>query len=114
MTRHLLDIDEWSGAVETAEYDEGEDVLIVHREVNVQPIIDNNKELANHGVWNDREQAKLDGPEMRLAASIPVDVAYLWLQKYGVRAWLKEDWPAVKRLLNDIEWQHLRTRNFVI
>ncbi len=112
MTRELLDIDPWSGAVETAEYDETEDVLIVHREVDVQPIIDNNKELANHGVWNDR--AVGDGPEMRLAASIPVDVAYLWLQKYGVRAWAKEDWPAVKRLLNDIEWQHLRTRKFVI
>ena len=112
MNKILLDVDPLSGAVETAEYDEGEDVLVVHRSADVQPVIDRNKELANHGTWHDR--APSEGPDMRLAASIPIEVAYLWLQRYGVRAWLKADWPAVRRLLNDGEWRYLRCREFVI
>jgi hypothetical protein len=113
MTPVLLDIDPHSGAVETFDYDDGEETIVIRRQCDVAPIIDRNKALANHGVWDDRSHG-VDGPDLRLAASIPIDVAYLWLQRYGVRAWLKEDWPKVRRLLNDGEWQYLRVREFVI
>lgn len=106
----FLDADPLSGAVSTIEVDEASDLAIIKRVADVQPIIDHNKELLNHGTY-ERAPGDLD---MRLAASIPVDVAYLWLQKYGIRAWAKEDWPGVKRLLNSNEWRYLRTNELYL
>lgn len=103
-----FDYDPLSGAVSTFEHDESEGRIIIHRAADVQPVIDRNKELANHtDGWNAAR-------DMRLAASIPIDVAYIWLRRYGVRAWRKEDWPAVRRLLNDGEWRYLRTNHFML
>jgi hypothetical protein len=100
----FLGRDPLSGAVETFDYDESDDLCIVRRTCDVQPAIDRNK------------RAHLDGDgrtgDMRLAASIPVDVALLWLQQYGVSCWKAEHWPAVKRLLNDPDWRHLRPTSF--
>ena len=106
----LLDTDPLSGAVETIEVDEANDLAIIKRVADVQPIIDRNKALANHGT-HQKTPGDLD---MRLAASIPVDVAYLWLQRYGIRAWAKEDWPGVRRLLNSNEWRYLRTNGLYL
>lgn len=107
----LLDIDPHSGAVESFDYDDNTDTAILRRSADVQPIIDRNKELANHGP---RDAVHGDRLDMRLAASIPIEVAYLWLQKYGICAWKKEHWEGVKRLLNDSEWRYLRCREFII
>jgi len=111
MTKFFLDYDPLAEAVETFEYDEGEDRIIVKRTADVQPQIDFNKYRANHtdgwvrdGIGDERN--------MRLAASIPIDVALLWLQQYGVSCWKSEHWPAVKRLLADPDWRYLRTGSF--
>lgn len=100
----FLGRDPLSGAVETFEYDEAEDLCIVKRTADVQPVIDRNKSyhLESDGRTGD----------MRLAASIPVDVALLWLQRYGVSCWRADHWPAVKRLLEDPDWRYLRPTSF--
>jgi len=41
-------------------------------------------------------------------------IALSKLQRYGVRVWDKNHWPAVRRLLNDSEWRHLRCQHFII
>lgn len=104
-----LDTDPLSGAVSTFDYDENEQTAIIRRVCDVTAIIDNNKELANHtDGWIG------EGRDMRHAASVPIDVAYLWLEKYGVRAWRKEDWPFVRKLLNSNEWRYLRVQEFML
>jgi hypothetical protein len=45
----------------------------------------------------------------RKVASIPNAVAMIWLTRYGVDVFKKDHEPAVRRLLNDPEWRHLRT-----
>jgi len=104
----ILDIDPLSGAIETFDYDEASDTIIIRRRCDVQPVIDRNKELASErdGGWVGK------GRDVRLAASIPVEVAYKWLNELGVSVWKKEHWPAVRKLLNSNEYQHLRTNHF--
>jgi hypothetical protein len=104
----ILDIDPLSGAIETFDYDEASDTIIIRRRCDVQPVIDRNKELASErdGGWIGK------GRDVRLAASIPVEVAYKWLNELGVNCWKKEHWPAVRKLLNSNEYQHLRTNHF--
>jgi hypothetical protein len=103
----FLDRDPLSGAVETFDYDEADDRVVIKRRADVQPAIDANKGYHLHGDgWVGQ------GRDMRLAARIPVDVALLWLQQYGVSCWKAEHWPAVKRLLEDPDWRHLRPTSF--
>jgi hypothetical protein len=105
----FFDYDPLTGAVETFDYDESSDTAIIHRSADVQPIIDRNKALANHtDGWTSAEK------DMRHAASIPIEVCLLWLQRYGICAWKKEHWPKVRQLLNDNEWRYLRTNEFII
>lgn len=106
MTAIFWDRDPDTGAVETFEFDESADSFAIGRHsLDLQPVIDRNKAWANH------VEQKGD---MRLAASIPVDVVYEWLQKYGVRAWDKNHMPAIRRLLNSNEYMYLRTSNIML
>lgn len=105
-----LGIDPHSGAVETFEFDDETETAIIRRRADVQPIIDANKEAANHGTIAPAK-GELD---MRLAARIPIEVAYLWLQRYGICAWKREHWDKVKRLLNDGEWRYLRVNSMIL
>lgn len=103
----FFDVDHATGAVETFHFDESTGDWAIERVADVQPIIDRNKELANHGVHR-KTPGDLD---MRLVAEIPCEVIYLWLVRYGINALKREHWPAVKRLLNSNEWRGLRTDN---
>jgi len=105
--KRFFDRDPLTGAVEHFEYDHAEDKVLIHRTADVQPVIDRNKELANHS----------DGKHPELgwhAASIPIDVAYKWLVEHGVSVWKKEHWPQVRRLLNSNEYRYLRIKNFIL
>lgn len=105
--KHLFDYDPLTGAVEHVEFDHSENRTLVHRSADVQPIIDRNKELANH----------TDGRHPVLgwhAASIPIDVALIWLERFGVKVWDKAYWPEVRRLLNSNEWRYLRVKHFIV
>lgn len=42
------------------------------------------------------------------AARIPNVIATKWMKEKGVNIFNKDHWPAVKKLLNDPEWQYLR------
>jgi hypothetical protein len=106
MSAVLFDRDPDTGAVESFHYDESADSVTIGRQsMDLAPTLDRNKTWANHV-----EQRG----DMRLAASIPVDVTYEWLQKYGIRAWDRNHWPAVKRLLNSNEYRYLRTSDIII
>tara|TARA_R100000231_G_scaffold128588_2_gene99719 strand:- start:229 stop:528 length:300 start_codon:yes stop_codon:yes gene_type:complete len=67
----------------------------------VGSIIDSNKRLQQE------DHALKD--EFRLCARIPLVVYYEWKQKFGIDAQKKEDWPAVKKLLNSPEYKYLKT-----
>jgi hypothetical protein len=105
----FLSRDPLTGAVEHYRYDPDGDRCIIRRSADVEPIIEANKRsgLDTDG-WNKDKS-------MRLAARIPPEVQLLWLQQYGIRAWDKNHKGAVRRLLNDPEWRHLRVgRHFII
>ena len=52
------------------------------------------------------------GKDAWLAARIPDNIAQDWLTRFGINAWKGEHWPAVKKLLQDPEWKHLRPTSF--
>ena len=105
----LLEYNPFSGSTETFDYDESTGAITLKRTCDVTAIIDRNKELQNHtDGWVG------EGRDMRLAASIPLDVAYKWLVEHGVSCWKKDHWPAVRRLLNSNEYRYLRTNHFYL
>jgi hypothetical protein len=61
----------------------------------------------NKAQFNDPARA-IDGVG-RKVASIPNAVAMIWPTRYGVDVFRKDHLPAVRRLLNDPAWRHLRT-----
>lgn len=104
----LLDVDPLSGAIETFDYDEATDTVIIRRTCDVQPIIDYNK-----ATQSDRDGGWVgEGRNMRLAARIPLELAYKWMLEKGVCAWKKEHWPAVQKLLNSNEYRDTRPHQF--
>lgn len=86
-------------------YDEGTDSLVVMTSQDVTPILDRNKELANPGLHGDGYSPSRD---LRRAASIPLIVVHQWFRE-GINVYDQNDWPAVKRKLNDPEYAYLRT-----
>ena len=106
--REVVDINPWSGAVETIEWDEIEQRLIVKTVCDVQPVLDFNSYLANHtDGWIDKERTG------RLAARIPETLAKKWFLEYGVNCWNpRQDWPKIKKLLNSNEYRRLRGTYF--
>ena len=76
---------------------------VVETVQDVAPILERNRALATGG---DRYSASR---ELRRVASIPLVVVQLWRDRYGIDLLDPDHWPAVKRLLGDPEWRHLRT-----
>lgn len=60
----------------------------------------------NKAHYNDPGRG-IDGMGRRVA-HIPNAIAMEWLVRYGVDVFNKDHMPAVRRLLNDSEWRHLR------
>ena len=54
------------------------------------------------------------GKEMWLAASIPPQVQYEWLDKFGIEFWNPAHKDGVKRLLNSNEYRYLRVNHFMM
>jgi len=104
MTEYLLDRDPVSGTYETFEYDDTTGNITIRRWQDVEPAIDLNKAAHLSGDGKDGD--------MWLAARIPVEVAQMWKQQYGVDAYRAEHWPAVRKLLNDPDWRYLRPTSF--
>ncbi len=71
---------------------------------DVEPTIEANKRLRS-----DNPSGMGASREWQHVASIPPVVQMIWFEKYGIKAWDHDHWPAVLRLLNSSEWSLLRT-----
>lgn len=77
--------------------------LIVHREADVEPLLELNKALATSG------DGYTPSREMRRAASIPLAIVEKWRNELGVDVLNPDHMPKVRQLLNSSEWLYLRT-----
>jgi hypothetical protein len=67
-------------------------------------VVERNKAIEGHNM----------GKEMRLAASIPPEVQFEWLDKFGIEFWNPAHADGVKRLLNSNEYRYLRVNHFML
>ena len=105
MNRELLDFDPLTGIRQYFGWDaDGEYIIDEIDCSSTQAVIDQNKRLEGEGM----------GKDMRLAASIPPEVQYEWLDKYGIECWNPAHKDGVKRLLNSNEYRYLRINHFII
>lgn len=77
--------------------------LIVHREADVESLLEANKALASSG------DGYTPSREMRRAASIPNAIVEKWRNEKGVNVYDPDHWPKVRELLNSNEYLYLRT-----
>ena len=91
------------GITEIFHMDERTGEITIERIQDVEPVIEANK----------RAQTAGDGfspsRDLRQIAEIPLGIVELWRTVLGVDIFNRDHWPAVKRLLRDSEWRHLRT-----
>lgn len=84
----------------------GRDVIVVEQTQDVEPIIKVNHEtMMANGVgrtsfWQGREWVKV--------AEIPNVLIDQW-HAQGINFYDANDWPIIRKLLNDSEWSKLRT-----
>lgn len=81
----------------------GDGSLTVHRESDVEPILEHNKALATSG------DGYSPSRELRRAASIPMAIVEKWKNELGVDVFNPDHKAAVRRLLNSSEYMYLRT-----
>lgn len=100
--KRLLDFDPETGIKETFEYT-GPGKFVIHTEQDVASILEANQRRATDGTggWTPSK-------DMRYVGSIPASIILKWKLEKGVDVYNRDHWPAVKRLLNDNEWQKLR------
>lgn len=77
--------------------------LIVHREADVEPLLEANKALYTSG------DGYTPSRELRRAASIPNAIIEKWRNELGVDVFNPDHKEAVRRLLNSSEYLYLRT-----
>ena len=102
----LLSVDPETKSWEEFEYDEDSDKIRIWRRQDVTNVIDINKKLQNED--HDRKET------MWHAASIPDIIVHKWLNEDGVNILRKENWPWLRRKLNDPDWQWLRAGRFKV
>jgi len=100
--KRLLEI-QADGITEIFHMDELTGEITIERVQDVEPVIEANK----------RAQTAGDGfspsRDFRQIAEIPLGVVEFWRTMLGVDIFNRDHWPAVKRLLRNSEWRHLRT-----
>jgi hypothetical protein len=89
--------------IRTRLVEDGDGSLIVHREADVEPLLEANKALYNSG------DGYTPSRELRRAASIPLAIVEKWHNELGVDIFNPDHLPAVRRLLNSSEYLYLRT-----
>lgn len=111
--KRLLGYDPVTG-VQTWYHSDGQDgkSFFIEEIQDVSQIIEENKAIQNHhaGGAMGMNQVFRDGVKKGWThvARIPNTVITKWLYEKGVNVFDKNHLPAVKRLLNDPEWRHLR------
>jgi hypothetical protein len=91
------------GIVEWFHFDELTGEIAIERIQDVEPVLEANKRAQTSG---DRFSPSR---EMREIAEIPLGIVELWRTVLGVDILNRNHWPAVKKLLRDSDWAHLRT-----
>jgi hypothetical protein len=91
------------GIVEWLHVDELTGEMTIERIQDVEPVIEANKRAKTAG------DGFSPSRELREIAEIPMGIVELWRTVLGVDIFNRDHWPAVKRLLRDRDWQHLRT-----
>lgn len=106
MKRALLDVDPLTGVRQYFGWDNegGEYVIDEIDRVLTKQVIDQNKRIEGAGM----------GKDMRLAASIPPEVQYEWLDKFGIEFWNPAHKDGVKKLLNSSDYRYLRVNHFIM
>lgn len=105
MQKWLLDSDPLTGVRQYYAFDhEGEYLIDEIDTSSTQAVIDQNKRMEGEGM----------GKDMRLAASIPPQVQFEWLDKHGIEFWNPNHKEGVKRLLNSNEYRYLRVNHFMM
>lgn len=104
MTKKLFDFDPISGIITWFEGD-GEGGFKLTYEADVEANLDANTQLYNSGKngWVSPDK------ELKWVADIPLILVHKWLVEEGIDVFNRNDWPAVKRRLNDGGWRKLRT-----
>ena len=79
---------------------------IQHKSEDLTKLLDQNKRLQqeDHHIKD----------ELRLSARIPVTIYYEWKNKFGVNLYDKNHAPAVRKLLNSIDYRYLKTTSRII
>ena len=91
------------GIVEWLHFDAASGAFAIERVQDVEPVLEANKAAAN------ASDGYSPSREMREVAEIPMVVALKWKEERGIDIFNRDHWPAVKQLLSDPEWRHLRT-----
>lgn len=89
--------------INTRFVEDGDGSLIVHREADVEPILELNKALAASG------DGYTPSRELRRVASIPMAIIEKWRNELGVDVLNPDHMPKVRQLLNSNEYAFLRT-----
>ena len=101
--RRFLDYDPLRGVKEFFVYDESERKWHIEYIGDTDSIVERNKILQNH------TDGYTPSRDFRRVAHIPDIIILKWMKEDGLKWWDKNDWPAIKRKLNDPEWRFLRT-----
>lgn len=106
MNKFLLDYDPLNGVRQYFGVDaDGQEYLIDEIDNSTtRAVLDQNKRIEGQGM----------GKELRLAASVPVQVQFEWIDKYGVNMWNPDHKQAVARLLNSSDYRYLRVNHFMM
>ncbi len=103
MNRELLDYDPLTGIRQYFGWDaDGEYIIDEIDRATTKAVIDQNRRIEGQGM----------GKDMRLAASIPPEVQFEWLDKFGIEFWNPAHKEGVKRLLNSSDYRYLRVNHF--
>jgi len=99
-----MDVDPITGVKTFHHYDDNTKVTTIERVQHVEPIREANKRLANTDY-----QKKGIKRSWWHAAMIPVTVIEKWLNEDGINCFDPNHIKAVKKKLNDSDYQYLRT-----
>lgn len=89
--------------IRTRFVEDGDGSLVVHREADVEPLLELNKALAASG------DGYTPSRDLRRAASIPLAIVEKWRNEHGIDVFNPDHMHAVRRLLNSSEYLYLRT-----
>lgn len=99
-----FDRDPLTGAEEFFHFDDETGGFRIQTREDVEPLIDLNRRL-----YNDGTNGWTPSRDLKRVAHIPASVILIWKESYGVDVFNRNHAPALKRLLNDPEWRHLRS-----